>query len=83
MLLSESDAISYLFTGRPSFAVTTAADRSSSQAASVLLPTLGSALGDRVARALGFDQFQIETAGGEILHCRCGAVLWCRHLDCV
>ncbi len=62
--LSESDAISYLFTGRPSFAVTTAADRSSSQAASVLLPTLGSALGDRVARALGFDQFQIETAGG-------------------
>ncbi len=62
--LSESDAISYLFTGRPSFAVTTAADRYSSQTASVLLPTLGSALGDRVARALGFDQFQIETAGG-------------------
>ncbi len=63
-VLSESDAISYLFTGRPSFAVTTAEDRSSSQAASVLIPTLGSALGDRVARALGFDQFQIETAGG-------------------
>jgi translocation and assembly module TamB len=64
LALTESDAISYLFTGRPSFAVTTAADRSSSQAANVLLPTLGSALGDRVARALGFDQFQIETAGG-------------------
>ena len=64
LALSESDAISYLFTGRPSFAVTTAADRYSSQTASVLLPTLGSALGDRVARALGFDQFQIETAGG-------------------
>ena len=64
LALSESDAISYLFTGRPSFAVTTAADRSSSQTASVLLPTLGNALGDRVARALGFDQFQIETAGG-------------------
>ena len=62
--LSESDAISYLFTGRPSFAVTTAADQYSSQTASVLLPTLGSALGGRVARALGFDQFQIETAGG-------------------
>jgi hypothetical protein len=30
----------------------------------VLLPTLGSALGDRVARALGLDQFQIESAGG-------------------
>ena len=62
--LTESDAISYLFTGRPSFAVTTAADQYSSQTASVLLPTLGSALGGRVARALGFDQFQIETAGG-------------------
>ena len=64
LLLSESDAISYLFTGRPSFAVTTAADQYSSQTASVLLPTLGSYFGDRVARALGFDQFQIETAGG-------------------
>ena len=64
LALTESDAISYLFTGRPSFAVTTAQDRYSSQTASVLLPTLGSALGDRVARALGFDQFQIETAGG-------------------
>ena len=64
LALSESDAISYLFTGRPSFAVTTAADQYSSQAFGVLLPTLGSALGDRVARALGFDQFQIETAGG-------------------
>lgn len=64
LALSESDAISYLFTGRPSFAVTTAADQYSSQAFGVLLPTLGSALGDRVARALGFDQFQIESAGG-------------------
>ncbi len=64
LALSESDAISYLFTGRPSFAVTTAADQYSSQFASVLLPTLGSALGDRVARSLGLDQFQIETAGG-------------------
>ncbi len=64
LALSESDAISYLFTGRPSFAVTTASDRYSSQTASILLPTLGSALGDRVARALGFDQFQIESAGG-------------------
>ena len=64
LALSESDAISYLFTGRPSFAVTTAADQSSSQAVNVLLPTLGNALGDRVARALGIDQFQIETAGG-------------------
>ncbi len=64
LALSESDAISYLFTGRPSFAVTTAADQYSSQTASVLLPTLGSYFGDRVARALGVDQFQIETAGG-------------------
>ena len=64
LALSESDAISYLFTGRPSLAVTTAADQSSSQAVNVLLPTLGNALGDRVARALGIDQFQIETAGG-------------------
>ncbi|MDZ7631409.1 MAG: translocation/assembly module TamB domain-containing protein [Gemmatimonadaceae bacterium] len=64
LALSESDAISYLFTGRPSFAVTTAADQYSSQFASVVLPTLGSALGDRVARSLGLDQFQIETAGG-------------------
>ena len=64
LLLSESDAISYLFTGRPSFAVTTAVDQYSSQTASVLLPTLGSYFGDRVARALGMDQFQIETAGG-------------------
>ena len=64
LALSESDAISYLFTGRPSFAVTTAADQYSSQFASVLLPTLGSAIGDRVARSLGLDQFQIETAGG-------------------
>ena len=64
LALTESDAISYLLTGRPSFAVSTSADGSSSQAANVLLPTLGSALGDRVARALGFDQFQIETAGG-------------------
>ena len=64
LVLSESDAISYLFTGRPSFAVTTATDQYSSQAYSVLLPTLGSYFGDRVARALGFDQFQIQTAGG-------------------
>lgn len=64
LALSESDAISYLFTGRPSFAVTTAADQYSSQAFGVFLPTLSSALGDRVARALGFDQFQIESAGG-------------------
>jgi len=64
LALSESDAISYLFTGRPSFAVTMAADQYSNQTASVLLPTLGSYFGDRVARALGFDQFQIETAGG-------------------
>jgi TamB, inner membrane protein subunit of TAM complex len=64
LALSESDAISYLFTGRPSFAATTAEDQYSSQFASVLLPTLGSALGDRVARQLGLDQFQIETAGG-------------------
>ena len=64
LALSESDAISYLFTGRPSFAVTTAQDQYSNQTASVLLPTLGSYFGDRVARALGVDQFQIETAGG-------------------
>jgi translocation and assembly module TamB len=63
-VLSESDAISYLFTGRPSFAVTTAADRYSNQTADLLLPTLSSALGDRVARALGLDQFQIESASG-------------------
>ena len=64
LALSESDAISYLFTGRPSFAVTSTADQYSSQTASVLLPTLGSYFGDRVARSLGLDQFQIETAGG-------------------
>jgi translocation and assembly module TamB len=60
--LSESDAISYLFTGRPSFAATTAVNQYSSQTASVFLPTVGNYLGDRVARALGIDQFQIETA---------------------
>ena len=64
LVLSESDAISYLFTGRPSFAVTSAADQYTSQTVSVLLPTLGNYFGDRVARALGFDQFQIESAGG-------------------
>ncbi len=64
LALSESDAISYLFTGRPSFAVATPADKPYSQAVYVLLPTLGNVLGDRVARALGIDQFQIETAGG-------------------
>ncbi len=62
--LSESDAISYLFTGRPSYSVTNVADRYSNQAANLLLPTLGSALGGRVAQAIGLDQFQIETGGG-------------------
>jgi translocation and assembly module TamB len=61
--LSESDAISYLITGQPSFVVIGNGAQYGSQAASVLLPSLGSYFGDRVANALGLDVVQIETSG--------------------
>jgi translocation and assembly module TamB len=61
--LSESDAISYLITGQPSFVVVGNRAEYGSQAASVLLPSLGSYFGDRVANALGLDVVQIETGG--------------------
>jgi len=63
LLLSESDAISYLITGQPSFLVFGDRQEYTSQAASVILPSLGSYFGDKVASALGLDVVQIETSG--------------------
>jgi translocation and assembly module TamB len=64
LVLTESDAISYLFTGRPSFAASSVNEGYSSQAANLFLPTFGNFLGDKVGSALGLSQFQIETASG-------------------
>lgn len=59
--LSESDAVSYLVTGAPAFAV--GADQSSQlTAARVALASLGSYLGDRAAGGL-FDVVQLQTSG--------------------
>jgi translocation and assembly module TamB len=61
--LSESDAISYLITGQPSFVVARNSNEYKSQAAGVLLPSIGSYFGDKVASSLGLDVVQIETSG--------------------
>jgi translocation and assembly module TamB len=61
--LSESDAISYLITGQPSFVIAGDNQQYSSQAAGVLLPSIGSYFGDKVANSLGLDVVQIETTG--------------------
>jgi diacylglycerol kinase family enzyme len=59
--LSESDAVSYLVTGAPSFAI--GADQSSEvTAARLALSSLGSYLGDRAAGGL-FDVVQFQTSG--------------------
>ena len=59
--LSESDAVSYLVTGAPAFAV--GAEQSSQlTAARVALASLGSYLGDRAAGGL-FDVVQFQTSG--------------------
>ncbi len=61
LTLSESDAVSYLVTGAPAFAV--GAEQSSQlTAARVALASLGSYLGDRAAGGL-FDVVQFETSG--------------------
>ena len=61
--LSESDAVSYLVTGSPAFAV--GAEQSSQlTAARVALASLGSYLGDRAAGGL-FDVVQFQTSGLE------------------
>ncbi|MHB1222895.1 MAG: translocation/assembly module TamB domain-containing protein [Gemmatimonadaceae bacterium] len=61
VVLSESDAVSYLVTGAPAFAV--GAEQSSQlTAARVALASLGSYLGDRAAGGL-FDVVQFQTSG--------------------
>jgi len=60
--LSESDAISYLITGQPSFLVGGNSQEYRSQAAGVILPSIGSYFGDKVANSLGLDVVQIETS---------------------
>ncbi|HEU4629709.1 MAG TPA: translocation/assembly module TamB domain-containing protein [Gemmatimonadaceae bacterium] len=63
LTLSESDAVSYLVTGAPSFAL--GADQSSEvTAARLALASLGSYLGDRAAGGL-FDVVQFQTSGLE------------------
>lgn len=63
LVLSESDAVSYLVTGAPAFAV--GAEQSSQlTAARVALASLGSYLGDRAAGGL-FDVVQLQTSGLE------------------
>jgi translocation and assembly module TamB len=61
LALSESDAVSYLVTGAPAFAVG-GAQSSELTAARVALASLGSYLGDRAAGGL-FDVVQVETSG--------------------
>ena len=61
--LSESDAISYLITGQPSFVIAGENQEYRSQAAGVILPSIGSYFGDKVANSLGLDVVQIETTG--------------------
>jgi translocation and assembly module TamB len=63
LALSESDAVSYLVTGAPSFAI--GADESNEvTAARLALSSLGSYLGDRAAGGL-FDVVQFQTSGLE------------------
>lgn len=61
--LSQSDLISYLVTGRPSVELGSFTDRTASNAASVLLPTAGTFVGDQLRDQLGgwVDQIRFET----------------------
>ena len=59
--MSQSDLLSYLVTGSPSFELGEAGADQLRTAAAVLLPTLGSYLGDRFAGGR-LDLFQIEAA---------------------
>jgi hypothetical protein len=69
--MSTSDLLSYLVTGSPSFELGAEAQQNLRTAAAILLPTLGSYLGDRFAGGR-LDLFQIEAAsstpvfGGEM-----------------
>jgi translocation and assembly module TamB len=60
--MSTSDLISYLVTGAPSFELGYTGNENVRTAAAILLPTLGSYLGDRLAGG-ALDLFQIEAAG--------------------
>jgi translocation and assembly module TamB len=59
--ISESDLLSYLVTGSPSFELGAAGRAHLGTAAAILLPSLGSWIGDRFAGGR-FDVFQLETA---------------------
>ncbi len=59
--MSTSDLLSYLVTGSPSFELGAAGNENLRTAAAILLPTLGSYLGDRFAGG-ALDLFQIEAA---------------------
>jgi translocation and assembly module TamB len=59
--MSDSDLLSYLVTGAPSFELSAAGMQNLQTAASILLPTLGSFLSDRF-RGSNFDLFQLEAA---------------------
>ena len=59
--MSESDLLSYLVTGSPSFELGAIGEDNLRTAAAILLPTLGSYLGDRFAGGR-LDLFQIEAA---------------------
>jgi translocation and assembly module TamB len=59
--MSTSDLLSYLVTGSPSFELGAKGTENLNTAAAILLPTLGSYLGDRFAGG-ALDLFQIEAA---------------------
>ena len=59
--MSDSDLLSYLVTGAPSFELGADGNENVRTAAAILLPTLGSYLGDRFAGG-ALDLFQIEAA---------------------
>ena len=59
--MSTSDLLSYLVTGSPSFELGAGGKENLNTAAAILLPTLGSYLGDRFAGG-ALDLFQIEAA---------------------
>ncbi len=60
--LPQSDLISYLVSGVPSYELNQA--NSGALATSIVLPTIGSAVGSRLTGGL-FDTFQVETFGGQ------------------
>jgi translocation and assembly module TamB len=62
--LSQSDLISYLVTGAPTFELGAAGNQNLRTAAAILLPSLGTWLGDRWVGSR-FDLFQLELAMGE------------------